>query len=86
MAEQAGRVLRLVYDDGRRVARKKRLRRALGFGGRARQIEGDEVVRREQAAERRGLPGLPRACQHDDRPGPSGVAQPVLHIAGDPHV
>ena len=69
VAKEAGRVLHLVHDDGRRIPREERRGVAFRLLRLARQIQGDKGVFREQPSHQTRLPGLPRARQHDDRPG-----------------
>ena len=83
--EQAGRILHLVQDDGRRVPREKGVRVALGLLRLARQVERHESVIREEPPHQAGLPGLAGAGQHDDRPRRGPLQQKRLDATVDPH-
>ena len=85
MAEEPGRVLHLVDDHGRRVAREKRAGIALGLFRLARQIERDEAVVGKQPAHQAGLPGLSGAGQYDGRPCRGPLQQERFDLTIDPH-
>ena len=85
MPEEPGRVLHLVDDHRRRMAREKGARVAFRLLRLARQVEGDEGVAGEQPAHQARLPGLAGAGQHDDGPRRGPLRQERLDLPVDPH-
>jgi hypothetical protein len=85
VAKQRWRVLNLVDDDRRRVAVEEYTRLILGEFGFAREVEGDEAVGREKAAESGCFARLPRTRQDDGGAGAGCVEQSRLDISHNPH-
>jgi hypothetical protein len=81
MPKNAGGILNLVNDDGRRMPLEETLWLLfglLGFGGK---IEGDESLAREEVQAGGGFANLSSACQGDHWPRLRRAFQAALNIA-----
>jgi hypothetical protein len=76
MAEQAGRILHLINNDGRRMTAKKTARfllRLFRFSG---EVKGYKGMVREKTPKRGCFAGLSGSSEHDYRPRLRGALQP----------
>jgi hypothetical protein len=75
-----------IDDHWRQVASKEALWLFFGLFGFGREVEGYEVIVREEPSKGRSLAGLAGPSQHDHRTGPSGPLQAWLNIPWYPHL